>query len=153
MCMDRRVHTYTRTVYPLIESFRTNERIILIASQLSEEEAVVTAPCMPDGEMWTVLCCETANHTMQSRDFFCLLETRRRERCLGWSWCWWCAGEARRSHWGHSYWKCTQAKMLLRKALSVRCSLACGSKGDWLVMYRKLVAGGCSVDKQCSEQS
>lgn len=51
MCMDRRVHTYTRTVYPLIESFRTNERIILIASQLSEEEAVVTAPCMSDGEM------------------------------------------------------------------------------------------------------
>lgn len=43
--------------------------------------------------------------------------------------------------------------MLLRKALSVRRSLACGSEGDWLVMYRKLVAGSCSVDKQCSEQS
>lgn len=82
-----------------------------------------------DANHW---CCETANRTMKSRAIFCLCETSR-EWCLGWSGHWCGTGEALRSHWAHSYWKCTQGKMLLRKALSERHSSAWGSRviGWW----------------------
>lgn len=77
------------------------------------------------------LCWQTANHTMKSRAILCLCETRA-EWCLGWSRHWCGAGEALSSHWAHSYWKCTQGKMHLRKALSERHSWAWESRViDW----------------------
>lgn len=77
------------------------------------------------------LCLQTANHTMKSQAIFCLCETRA-EWCLGWSRHWCGAGEALSSHWAHSYWKCTQGKMHLRKALSEKHSSAWESRViDW----------------------
>lgn len=68
---------------------------------------------------------------MKSQAIFCLCKTRA-EWCLGWSRHWCGAGEALSSHWAHSYWKCTQGKMHLRKALSERHSWAWESRViDW----------------------
>lgn len=79
-CTPTRSHTHT--IYPLIKSLCINDKIILIASQLSE--VVVGCNC-PLHAWWrdaSHLCRETASHAMWSRANFCLLVTRR-EGCLG----------------------------------------------------------------------
>ncbi len=61
--------------------------------------------------------------------------------------------ERMRCRWGVCFPRGTQGKMLFRKALSEKQSLACcsGVIGWWCTAV--LVANGCSVDKQCSKQS
>lgn len=118
-CTRTPTHSLLHTVYHLIWILCINRKIILIASQLwvkwgGGETLLLTARCMSDGAMSAVcavkLCAEWKNWAI-----FCFHETWG-EWCSAWSGHWCSTGEALGSYWAHSYWKCTQGKMLSRKA-------------------------------------
>lgn len=61
------MHTHTLIIYPFMLSIRTNEKVILIASQLSE------LACVGPLQAWwrdaSHLGCRAASHTMSTKPF------------------------------------------------------------------------------------
>lgn len=122
--MHVQAHTLLYTVYHFISILCINRKIILTASQLSVKWALfLTARCMSDGAVLAV-CGVKLRAEWKNWAIFCFYETWG-EWCLARSGHWCSTGEAIGSHWAHSYWKCTQGKMLSRKALGEMHSWAC----------------------------
>lgn len=147
-CTPTRSHTHT--IYPLIKSLCINDKIILIASQLSE--VVVGCNC-PLHAWWrdaSHLCHETASHAMWGRANFCLLVTRR-EGCLG------LIMALMRCRWDarlpprplvlkmHSGWDALDKKHWVKGAVVKHVVKKGWCAASW--------PNGCGVDQQSSKQS